>query len=47
VSASNVETVKEYIRRQVEHHKKISFEDQLRTFLKKHGVAFDERYLWD
>lgn len=47
VSASNVEAVKKYILRQEEHHQKISFQDELREFLKKHGVAFDEQYLWD
>jgi putative transposase len=30
-----------------EHHQKISFQDELREMLRKYGVAFDERYLWD
>jgi REP element-mobilizing transposase RayT len=47
VSASNVETVRTYIANQLEHHAKISFQDEFRAFLEKHGVAFDERYVWD
>jgi putative transposase len=47
VSSSNVETVREYIRNQREHHQKQSFQDEFRTFLKKHEVEFDERYVWD
>jgi putative transposase len=47
VSASNAEAVKKYILRQEEHHKKMTFQDELRALLKKHGVSYDERYLWD
>lgn len=47
VSQSNVERVKEYIERQEEHHRRISFQDELRAILEKHGVNFDEQYLWD
>lgn len=47
VSQSNVETVQRYIERQEEHHRKMSFQDELRTLLKRHGVEFDERYVWD
>ncbi|MEK7793628.1 MAG: transposase, partial [Candidatus Hydrogenedentota bacterium] len=32
---------------QEEHHKKLSFQDEYRRILKKHGVEFDERYVWD
>jgi hypothetical protein len=47
VSKSNIEQVQKYIANQEEHHRKISFQDELRTLLRKHGVEFDERYLWD
>ncbi|MES2707104.1 MAG: IS200/IS605 family transposase [Verrucomicrobiota bacterium] len=47
VSVSNLETVEDYIRRQEEHHRKRSFQDELRRMLEKHGEAWDERYLWD
>jgi REP element-mobilizing transposase RayT len=47
VSASNVEAVRTYIENQPEHHAKVSFQDEFRAFLEKHGVPFDERYVWD
>jgi len=47
VSQSNVPAVKSYIENQEEHHRTISFQDELRAFFKKHKVAFDERYVWD
>ena len=47
VSASNLETVRSYIEKQAEHHARVSFRDEFRAFLEKHGVAFDERYVWD
>jgi putative transposase len=47
VSASNVNDVREYIANQAEHHNVRSFQDEYRAFLNKHGVAYDERYVWD
>ncbi len=47
VSQSQKERVQEYIRSQEEHHRQISFQDELRMILKKHGMTFDERYVWD
>ena len=41
VSASLVGTVSEYIRKQPEHHKKMSFEQEFLALLKKHGIAAD------
>lgn len=35
-----------YIRGQEEHHKKVSFQEEFRAFLKEVGVEVDERYLW-
>ena len=46
----NVSIVKEtirYIKRQAEHHQHRSFKDEYIEFLKKHGVDYDERYVWD
>ena len=45
VSHSEQEAVIEYIKGQEEHHKKVSFKDELREFLIRHGVTFDEKYL--
>ncbi|MGZ0655342.1 IS200/IS605 family transposase [Coraliomargarita sp. W4R53] len=47
VSESNVPAVTQYIANQAEHHRKVSFQDELRSFLSKHDVEYDERYLWD
>jgi REP element-mobilizing transposase RayT len=47
VSCSNVEAVKEYIAGQEEHHKAVSFQEEFVTFLRRHGVEYDERYIWE
>jgi len=47
VSESNVETVRHYIACQREHHRKKSFQEEYRTFLLRHNLTFDERYVWD
>ncbi len=36
-----------YIETQAEHHKKLTFQDELRALFQRHGIAFDERYVWD
>lgn len=46
VSASNAPAVTEYIRNQAEHHRTRSFDDEFKALLRKHGIAFDDRYLW-
>lgn len=47
VSRSNEERVTEYIVGQQEHHKKRTFQDEFRAFLRKHGIEWDERDVWD
>lgn len=47
VSESKVGVVTKYIQNQVEHHKKESFEDEYRTFLKAYNIEWDERYVWE
>ena len=47
VSASNLEAVKHYIENQKEHHKRMSYQDEVRKFLKKYGMEWDEQYIWD
>ena len=46
VSASNAAAVSEYIRNQVEHHRKRSFEDEFKALLRRHGIGFEDRFLW-
>jgi putative transposase len=47
VSQSNVEAVRRYIANHEEHHRKMTFQDELRSLLKNHGIEYDERYVWD
>jgi putative transposase len=47
VSVSNKAAVMHYIAGQREHHKKISFEDEFIALLKKHGIAYDPKYVFD
>ena len=46
VSQSNSNAVVRYIRNQAQHHARISFESEFLALLKRHGVEFDEKYLW-
>ena len=47
VSQSNLSEVIRYIENQEEHHKRMTFQDEYRAFLKAHAVDYDERYIWD
>lgn len=47
VGQSELERVKTYILNQEEHHRKKSFQDELRAFFKKYEVEYDEKYVWD
>ena len=47
VSSSKVDTVSNYIENQKEHHKKLTFQEELIQFLERYGVDYDEKYLWD
>jgi len=46
VSASQLPAVKQYIRNQVEHHKKRNFEEEFLLLLKKSGVDYDPQYVF-
>jgi REP element-mobilizing transposase RayT len=47
VSQSNVEAVREYIRHQPEHNAEKSFQEELRDWLRRYEIEWDERYVWD
>ena len=47
VSPSNAARVKRYIEEQESHHRVTTFQDELRAFLRRHQVEYDERYVWD
>ncbi|HKK67372.1 MAG TPA: hypothetical protein VJ946_04140, partial [Bacteroidales bacterium] len=46
VSPSLVDKTKEYIKNQEEHHKKITFKEELIVLLKKHDIEYNEEYLF-
>ncbi len=46
VSASNERQVIKYIQDQERHHRRMTFEEEFIALLRKHGIAFDERFLW-
>jgi REP element-mobilizing transposase RayT len=46
VSASNLAAVEKYIHNQAIHHKKITFEQEFISLLKKHGIDFDPKYVF-
>jgi REP element-mobilizing transposase RayT len=47
VSESKAPEVKRYIHNQEEHHRRLTFQDEFRALCDKHGLAIDERYVWD
>ena len=47
VNPTEVDTVINYIANQHEHHRKKTFQEEYRAFLKKYNVEYDERYVWD
>lgn len=47
VNPTEIEVVVNYINNQKEHHRKKTFQEEFRTFLKKYCVEYDERYVWD
>jgi REP element-mobilizing transposase RayT len=46
VSPSMLDKVRRYIADQERHHRKVTFQEELIALLKRHGVQYDERYLW-
>jgi len=45
VSASAMQSILSYVRRQTEHHKKMTFMEELVALLDKHGIEYDKQYL--
>jgi REP element-mobilizing transposase RayT len=46
IGASQRDAVKTYIRNQVQHHRKVTFEEEYVDFLKRAELDYDEKYLW-
>ena len=47
VSPSQSTRVYEYIKGQEEHHRSKSFKEEYLSFLKKHNIAYDERFVFE
>jgi hypothetical protein len=46
VSPSRVETVRRYIARQAEHHRRMTFQEEFEELRRRHGCSFDPAALW-
>ena len=46
VSKSGVSSVVDYIQNQRQHHARKTFQAEYVEFLQRHGVDYDERYVW-
>ena len=47
VSPSHVEELRRYITQQEEHHRRETFQEEYRRLLRKYGLEWDERFIWD
>lgn len=47
VSQSNLKQVERYIANQKNHHRKFTFQNELRELLTRHRIEWDERYIWE
>jgi putative transposase len=47
VSQSQLAAVRSYITTQEEHHRRVTFQEEYRSFLRRYEVEFDERYVWE
>jgi REP element-mobilizing transposase RayT len=46
VSKSQLPDLIKYVANQREHHRHQSFQEEFRALLDRHGIEYDERYLW-
>jgi putative transposase len=46
ISQSDLPALRRYIANQKEHHRKITFQEELIQFLNEYEIDYDERYLW-
>ena len=46
VSQSNQDQVRAYIENQETHHARVTFQEEFLSFLKRHNLPYDERYVW-
>ena len=46
IGVSDINRTVAYINNQFEHNRRKDFKDEFSAFLKKHGIEYDERYIW-
>jgi putative transposase len=46
VSKSQLPDIARYIQSQEEHHRAKTFQEEYLAFLQRHGIEYDERYVW-
>lgn len=46
-SESMLEKITQYIAKQEEHHRRVTFQEEFIDLLKRHGIQYDERYIWE
>ena len=47
ISVSQLDAVLQYLQTQEEHHRTRTFQEEYRELLRRHGIEFDERYVWE
>ncbi len=47
VSPSQLDGMLQYVDAQQEHHRTRTFQEEYRALFRRHGIDFDERYIWD
>jgi putative transposase len=47
VSVSQGDKLRGYFGRQKEHHRRRTYQDEVRAFLRSHGIEPDEEHMWD
>ena len=47
VDVRDIEKLISYIENQKEHHKKMTFQEELRKLLDRYNFTYDEHYIWD
>ena len=46
VSSSKIDTVTKYIEKQKEHHRKVSYQEEVEMFFKEYDLEYNQEYYW-
>ena len=47
IGPTDLDSLCAYIEKQEEHHRTRTFQEELRMFLKKYEIEYNEEYVWD